>query len=64
MTVVPLNFQYGPLTRENFTKAYFQQWVPRHPIDQSILHLVGHKLLSMSKMTWVVNVEPVEDIIE
>ena len=44
MTVVPLNFQYGPLTRENFTKAYFQQWVPRHPIDQSILSPDGRNI--------------------
>ena len=44
MTVVPLNFQYGPLTRENFTKAYLQQWVPKHPIDRSILSPDGRNI--------------------
>ena len=44
LNIAPLNFQYGPLTRENFTKAYFQQWVPKHPIDQSILSLDGRNI--------------------
>lgn len=40
----PVTFQYAPLSRENFTKAYFQQWLPKHPIDQSILQLEGRNI--------------------
>ncbi|PIL29872.1 hypothetical protein GSI_08079 [Ganoderma sinense ZZ0214-1] len=42
--LVPVTFQYGPLNRDTFTKAYFQQWLPKHPIDQSILSLDGRNI--------------------
>ncbi|TBU43226.1 hypothetical protein BD309DRAFT_980789 [Dichomitus squalens] len=37
----PLSLSYSPLTRENFTKAYFQQWIPKHPVDQTMLKVEG-----------------------
>ncbi|KAI1797459.1 hypothetical protein LXA43DRAFT_416437 [Ganoderma leucocontextum] len=40
-TITPVHFPYAALNRENFTKAYFQQWIPKHPIDQSMLRLEG-----------------------
>ena len=40
----PLALQYGPLNRDSFTKAYFQQWIPKHPVDQSILQLENRNI--------------------
>ncbi|PIL29799.1 transcription factor [Ganoderma sinense ZZ0214-1] len=42
--IVPITFQYGPLNRDAFNKAYLQQWLPMHPIDQSILSLDGREI--------------------
>lgn len=44
LSIAPITFQYGPLTQENFLKAYFQQWVPKHPIEPSILSLDGRTI--------------------
>ena len=37
--IVPLPLQYGPLNRDILVNAYFQQWIPKHPVDLSILQL-------------------------
>ncbi|PIL32402.1 hypothetical protein GSI_05648 [Ganoderma sinense ZZ0214-1] len=52
-TFVPITFQYGPLDRDTFTKAYFQQRLPKHPIDQSILSLDSQQSPDQSSQsTW------------
>ena len=40
----PRSFSYAPMTRENFEKAYFQHWMPRHPIGRSMHQVEGRPI--------------------
>ena len=37
-------FPITPLSRDNFMKAYFQQWMPKHPVDRSMLQVEGRTI--------------------
>ncbi|TBU22240.1 hypothetical protein BD311DRAFT_676498 [Dichomitus squalens] len=40
----PFSLWYAPLTRESFTKAYFQQWILKHLVDQTMLKVEGREI--------------------
>lgn len=62
--VFNINVPDSPIGRKNLRDTNPKQPDGEYPIDQSILHLVSHKVLTRLKMTWVVNIESAEDIIE